>query len=368
MPWVTPTLRQVRTMVRDDIVAAFSGAVSIGNSVLRVMSDANAGLAHLVLRYIDWLSRQLLPDQAETDWLDRHGDIWLVNADNSTGRKNASFATGIVTLTGTAGTVVASGTPMQHTSSGVGYETTEDVTIGAVATEVAIRAIDAGIQGNLEADTTLALIDSITGVDSDATVVILSGGVDEENDDDLRARVLFRIQEPPVGGDAADFVRWATDVSGVTRAWCSPLEMGIGTVTVRFMMDDLRVANHGFPSAADILTVETYIDTKRPVAIKDRFVVAPVPEPIDFIISNLFPDTISVRSAIEVAVADMLRTRAAPAHAINGIRQEATTVYVSWVSDAIMSVAGVENFTLTMDDHPMPHAGSLAVLGTIVYG
>ena len=67
MPWSTPTLRQVRTMVRDDIIAAFSGAISIGNSVLRVISDTNAGLAHLVLRYIDWLSRQMLPDTAETD-------------------------------------------------------------------------------------------------------------------------------------------------------------------------------------------------------------------------------------------------------------------------------------------------------------
>src|SRR3982751_1668605 len=105
MPWVTPTLRQVRTMVPDDIVAAFSGAVNIGNSVLRVMADANAGLSHLVLRYIDWVSRQMLPDTAETEWLDRHGDIWLVNADNSVGRKSASYAAGTVTMTGVNGTV-----------------------------------------------------------------------------------------------------------------------------------------------------------------------------------------------------------------------------------------------------------------------
>ena len=72
MPWTTPALRTVREMVRNDVTAALSGAVLIANSVARVMSDAMAGLAHLVLRYIDWLSLQLLPDTAESEWLDRH--------------------------------------------------------------------------------------------------------------------------------------------------------------------------------------------------------------------------------------------------------------------------------------------------------
>jgi uncharacterized phage protein gp47/JayE len=368
MPWVTPTLRQVRTLVRDDIVAAFSGAVSIGNSVLRVMSDANAGLAHLVLRYIDWVARQMLPDTAETEWLDRHGDIWLVNADNSTGRKAATFAVGTATFTGVASTVVPVGTLLEYAGTSVAYETTQQITLGALATSAPIRALDTGTIGNLDANTPLGLSSSIAGVDTTATVVSLSGGTDVESDDDLRSRVLFRIQQPPVGGDADDYVRWATNVAGVTRAWCSPLEMGMGTVTIRFMMDELRADYGGFPNADDVLTVETYLDQQRPVAVKDRFVVAPIPEPIDFSIANLTPDTVSVRSAIVTAVSDMLIDRAAPAHSINGRRQPATTVYASWVSDAIMSVASVESFTLIMDDHEMPHDGALAVMGTVVYG
>ena len=368
MPWTTPTLRQVRTMVRDDVIAAFSGAISIGNSVLRVISDTNAGLAHLVLRYIDWLSRQMLPDTAETEWLDRHGDIWLVNADSSTGRKSATYSEGHALFTGVNGTVVPVATQLEYSNLGLGFETTLQITIGASPTSAPIKAIDAGIIGNLEAGATLSLTGTISGVDSEVVVVDLNGGTDEENDDDLRSRVLFRIQEPPVGGDASDYVKWATDVAGVTRAWCSPLEMGLGTITVRFMMDELRASTGGFPNATDIQTVTTYLDTVRPVAIKDRFVVSPVPEPIDFIISNLKPDTVAIRSAIAGAVSSMLIDRAAPAHAVNGIKQPATTVYVSWVSDAIMSVAGVESFTLTMSDHKMPHDGALAVLGTIVYG
>src|SRR5512143_3823231 len=116
----------------------------VGNSVLRVMADANAGLAHLTLRYIDWLSRQFLPDTAEKEWLDRHGDIWLVNSDSSIGRKAATFAAGAVTFTGINGTVLPEGTRL---SGGAGattfsYETTEQITIGTEATPCDIIALD----------------------------------------------------------------------------------------------------------------------------------------------------------------------------------------------------------------------------------
>jgi len=367
MPWVTPTLSQIRILVRDDIVAAFSGSITIGNSVLRVMADAISGLGHLTLRYIDWLARQFLPDTAEKDWLDRHGNIWLVNADGSLGRKNATFAAGTITMTGTNGTLVASGTELSS-SSGIGYETTEQITIGVTATPVMIRAVDTGVLGNLGTGETVDLTNVISGVDGSATVVDISGGIDEETDSDLRARILFRIQQPPMGGDASDYVVWATAVSGVTRAWAAPLEMGIGTMTIRFMMDDLRIVSNGFPLASDIADVTTYIDIKRPVAIKDRWVLSPIPEPIDFIVTELDADTVSVRSAIEVSVRKMLREKAAPAHAVNGVLQPAQTIYASWVSEAISNVQGVNHFKLTMVDHEMPTNGHLGVLGTIVYG
>jgi len=78
-------------MVRDDVTIALNGAAMIGNNVLRVMSDGMAGLAHLNLRFIDWLALMLLPLTAEGEWLTRHGDIWLVNADGSTGNKAATY-------------------------------------------------------------------------------------------------------------------------------------------------------------------------------------------------------------------------------------------------------------------------------------
>jgi uncharacterized phage protein gp47/JayE len=367
MPWSTPTLREVRSLIRDSIRGSLPGADAlIPNSNLRIMSDAQGGACHLSLQYIDWLALQLIPDTAETEWLDRHGDIWLTNADGTTGRKVATLAEGTASLTGDVGTVVPVSTRMTGPAQ-IEYETLEQVYLGSLPSDVSIRALDPGAIGNQEQGAVLTIIDPVVGLDGAATVNTLTGGVDEENDNYLRARLLKRIRQPPMGGDANDYELWALAVPGVTRAWCAPLEMGIGTVSVRFMMDELRAENDGFPLPEDIDTVQAYLDSQRPVAVKDFFVVSPIPEPIDFTIKDLEIDDPSTRAAIIVSVKDMLQQRAAPAYVVDGFIRPAQEIYAAWVSDAILNTAGVYSFTLLMDDHPMPNSGCLAVLGTVIY-
>ncbi len=123
------------------------------------------------------------------------------------------------------------------------------MTLGVGVNTIALRALDAGAVGNLAAGTALSMAVAVVGVSGAAgvAVVTMTGGADEESDDELRVRVLARIRQPPMGGCAYDYVAWALQVAGVTRAWCSPKEMGPGTVTVRIMCDDLRASNGGFP-------------------------------------------------------------------------------------------------------------------------
>src|SRR5262245_12941430 len=161
-------------MIRDDITASLYGAAFIGNNVLRVMADGMAGLAHLTLQYIDWLSLQLLPDTAETEWLDRHGDIWLTNADGTTGRKQATLATGTVEFTGTSGTVIPMGTRLAGAGD-VEYETTAEITIGTAATPAPVRALEPGAASNRDDGSSLSLIPDIPGADGEVTVVELTG-------------------------------------------------------------------------------------------------------------------------------------------------------------------------------------------------
>jgi uncharacterized phage protein gp47/JayE len=359
LPWETPTLREVRSLVRDAIRAKLPGADALlPNSVLRVLSDNQGALCHLTLQYVDWLALQLLPDTAEVEWLDRHGDIWLINADGSTGRKVSTLAEGRVVITGiSGGIIVPEGTQLD--SPTVSFETTQELVTAFLGEplEVPARALDPGTIGNVAPGTNLT-VSGIDGIDS-CIVVTMDGGVDTERDDDLRIRVLERIRQPPQGGAAHDYVRWAKAVPGCTRAWCAPLEMGIGTVTVRVMFDQLRIENDGFPDYVDLAAVEGYIDTQRPVAVKDFWVLAPLKQRIEAYINDLTPDTPAIRAAIEASLHEMLLNLAAPGQ----------TIYAAWKYAAITNTPGVVSFAMaTAVDDVMPTPGHIAVLGDIVYG
>lgn len=372
MTWQTPTLKELRSRNRDYIVGALPGAdAMVPNSVLRVMSDANAGLAHLNLQFLAWLAKNLLPDTAETAWLDRWANMFLVNADNSKGRKQAAFATGMIKvgqLGGLPGVIVPNGSILSA-SNLVTYQMTDDGTIGSDGTTIVpVIALQSGVIGNQLEGASLRFTTAITSLSASASVVLIDGGTDVESDDELRIRVLERLAQPPMGGDAEDYVAWALKVPGVTRAWAAPNEMGIGTVTIRFMMDDLRADQGGFPTGDDLNTVRAYLDLVRPVTVKDFFVEAPVPEPINFTVKNLNPDTVNTWAALTTSVNNMLRERARPAFSLNGVLQPAETIYEAWVSDAISQAPDVISFKLIMDDHIMPYNGSLAVLGSVNHG
>lgn len=342
--------------MRGELTVSLGRVSMVGNSVLRVMADATAALTHLTLRYLDWLALQFLPDTAETEWIDRHGIIWLVNSDKTVGRKSATLATGLATVTGTAGIQLPISTQL-ISNNGVNFETTEIIVINTVATPVRIRATNPGIIGNLLPGEPLSFVLDIVEVDNIATVVELHGGTDEETDEELRQRVLKRIRQPPMGGAVYDYEAWALAVPGVTRAWAAQ-EMGIGTATVRFMMDDKRADNDGVPLEEDIIDVAKYIDYRRPVAVKDTFVVAPVKQPIEVTIAELDPDTPSVRQEIEDSLLLMLRTLAKPGQ----------TIFSAWKTYAIMNTSAIVSFQLVNDeDDLMEFVGHIAVLENIIY-
>ena len=359
MPWTTPSLRDVRSMVRDMVRATLPGAdANIPNSLLRVMSDAQGALTHETLQYIDWLANQLLPDTAETEWLDRHGQIWLVNSDGSVGRKLATLADGSVTFTGVTSVIIPAFTQLTYGGTVASYETLEQITLGAAPTAAATRALNPGTLWNIASGTTLGVVTTQIGIDTTATVVTMDGGTDDETDDELRGRILLRIREPPMGGDAKDYVQWALAVPGVTRAWCFPQEMGIGTCTLRFMMDDLRAANGGFPLPDDVDTVAAYIDTVRPVTVKDMFVESPIPYPIDLRIQWLNSDVETVRGAITDSLLTEFFNRSMPGQ----------TWYRAWSDEGIINAPGVIAYDLVASDVLMPSAGYMATLGDVRYG
>lgn len=339
------TLPDIRRQVRDDIAAHLPGAdATVPNSNMRVLADANAALADAAYRYLEYLSAELLPDTAQV-WLDRHGRIWIGS------RQPATYAEGTIVITGTAGVSVPAGTELL--SGDVTLETTEDAAASVSGTTVAARATVAGSAGNLAAGGSASFTAAIAGVDASASIPAdWTGGADTESDDSFRDRILQRIRKPPQGGAAHDYVAWARQVTGVTRAWAT--SDIVGSATVRFLMDDTYP--NGIPTEDDLQAVHDHIDPLRPVSVKRLFVLAPTPKTVSFTIANLDKDTPAVRTAIAASVTRMLRRKAAPGQ----------TIYASWIAEAVSAATGESSHDLTASNVTMT-VGEIGVLGTITY-
>jgi uncharacterized phage protein gp47/JayE len=159
-----------------------------------------------------------------------------------------------------------------------------------------------------------------------------------------------------MGGSEADYITWALQLPGVTRAWAAP-EQGPGTITVRFLMDDVYPDNHGLPMAADIVAMKDHIDAMRPVTVYDSYVMAPILQFYDITISALTVDDASVRGRIEQSLRDLEFKKARPGQ----------TWYRSWVDEAISQSVGEETHELVYDTVVMPAPGYMPALGTVLY-
>src|SRR5262245_52757924 len=275
MPFARPTLGELRQRIADDLMNKLPGAdtrLRVNN--LRAFSEVEAGVAHLLYGRLEWSFRQLFPDTAEREFLDRWASIWGVQ------RIPAAAASGVGTWQALPEARVPAGALIQR-ADGVRYVTPEGASEHDGVIDLQLEAMTLGAIGNADPGTQLNLLTTFAGVAVQGVVADpgLAGGADEQSDALLLLAVLMRIQMPPHGGAAFDYVRWALEVPGVTRAWCYPLELGAGTVTVRFMMDDVRASNHGIPEPADVQRVAEHIDPLRPVTA-DVHVAAPIPYPV----------------------------------------------------------------------------------------
>ncbi|EAV8894972.1 hypothetical protein FE075_04695 [Salmonella enterica] len=77
----------------------------------------------------------------------------------------------------------------------------------------------AGTAGNTDDGTALRLGTPITGIPSTGYADTLIGGADKEELETWRARVMERYYWIPQGGADPDYVIWAKEIAGITRAW-----------------------------------------------------------------------------------------------------------------------------------------------------
>jgi len=349
MAFNRPSLETLIERGRSDTAARLSGVDPyLRRSLVGALATVRAGAAHGLHGHIAWAAKQLMPDTAEAEHLARWAGIWKIT------RKAATYASGQITFTGVNGSVIPEGTLLTRADE-VEYTTSAEATIASGTAAVDIVAVQAGEDGNAEAGVGVTLVSPISGVDYQGTATALSGGADEEGDDSLRARLMFRIQTPPKAGAPTDYEAWALEVPGVTRAWESPRELGAGTVTLRFAMDGTY--EDGIPLAADVATVQAYLEAQRPVTA-EVFAVAPVAKPLNPHIV-LTPDTTAVRAAVQAELADLLLREAKPAG----------TILLSHIGEAVSIATGETDHVLLSPTADFGcGTGEMATLGTINWG
>lgn len=340
MAFERPTLSEIIDRVQADVDSRL-GKKSMRWSLPGVMARVIAGVSHGLHGYIAFVLRQCFTSTAESTYLERRASEYGVY------RKPASKAEGSVTFTG-SGTVPA-GTQLQSERDVV-YVTTA----ASVDGKATIQAAVAGAAGNAVAGLELTLVSPVVGILSTAVAGELTGGTDAEDDESLRERLLQRQKSPPKAGTAADYIAWAKDVSGVTRAWCYPHEMGLGHVTVRFMTDGMT--ENGIPSDLMVQRVKEHIESLMPVTAI-LHVEAPIPKPLDMTV-DVLPLTEAIKAKIVSAVEAAIVGEAVP----GGPVQRTS------LDRALSGVAEIQSYRIVSPtDDVTASTGEIYVPGTITW-
>lgn len=325
MPFLTPDYQAVRDAILRDIANLLPEASTGADSDYAIRANAVGAAIEGLYQHQQWLARQILPDTADADFLERWTSLYGLI------RKPAAAATGSLNFSGTPGSAIAIGTEAK-TVSGVAFVTTVGGVIGGGGTvDLAAQAVVPGIAGNQTAATALTLTAAPAGVLSNASIQTMTGGTDTESNAELLARLLTRIQQPPHGGAAHDYVAWALEVAGVIHAYVYPLRRGLGTVDV------VITASGGLPSAPLIASTQTHIDGQRPVTA-DCLVLGPTAVPV----------------AVTAALTLSGTTLAAASATINAgltayfaTLKPGDTAYRNRIAALIADTAGVVDFNLT---------------------
>lgn len=219
----------------------------------RALNFSTSVQARGLYDFQEHIAKQIIPlinvSEAQTI-IDRAEEVGVI-------QKAAEKATGFVVFVATNGSVIQVGKEMQRGDKTL-FIATEEVLAVNDELIIPIEAKVAGVVGNTTGGVTLKLLSPISGVASSGLTDNneLTGGIEKESLEALYERYRFRKRYPPHGGAEFDYVSWALDIAGVTRAWTYPTWYGLGTIGLTFVRDfDTPI----FPDAMQLQEVADYI-------------------------------------------------------------------------------------------------------------
>lgn len=374
MSWPLPKLSDLTTRTRNAFRAYLPGSDAwIWPNNINPSAKVFGGLVYEIFGFADYIFKQRFAITADSENLELHA------AEYGLARRPAAPAGNYVTFTARTALSVDVAAVLQR-ADGVQYIATSPASLAGPGTlAVPVVAAADGKLGNALGGTPLAVVSGVTG---DADVVVASdgivGGADIEPDGEpyttdlgtLRGRILFRKRNPPHGGNAADYVQWASQVSGVTRVYVERRWNGAGTVRVFPLMDDLYA--DGVPGPADIARVAQYVIPFEPSGAIVSY-QAPSRMRIDVSITGLKPATSAIKEAVLSELRATFRRLSAVAgsdvpHPAMPYLAVPTSFARQWVWQSVANAAGEYRAAVASPAADVPLLpGQFPVLGTVSF-
>lgn len=209
---------------------------------------------------------------------------------------------------GTFNTVTVTGLTTftyQIENSVTATETGGELTLTASATIAVLnlRSQSYGKDTILSNGDSLAIETQIAGVSNNAYTMYsgISGGADDEEFDEWKDRVVYRYQHPITYFNVANIKTAVLAISGNTRCWVKECTPKVGQVTVYFVRDneenilpDSNEIAKAKQAISDLLTVKD--------SDSDVFVLAPEAKVVNFNISDISPNTATMKTAISNSI------------------------------------------------------------------
>lgn len=351
MPFPQPTRAEILAQIKADFRLEL-GVDPMRRSVEYALVRAETGQSKAQYGFLNWAYRQSFPDTMDPE------NFWRWASQYIDQNPPAPWV-GLVLVTGTNGTTIPAGTPILR-SDGAAYEVTAEGEIAGGEALVSVSAVLAsyGSAANNDDDQPLTISPPVLGLDSACIVdSTTTDGSDLETAEEGLVRLLEYLREPPSGGGPGDYVKWAKQVSGVTRAWEFPNVFGLNTVGVAFVRDNDGTGADILPSSGEREVVRAYVQSKAPITVTVT-VITLVALPVDVEISGLDPDTAEVRTAVEAALADLFAREAEPD----------SSMAVSRFDAAISGAAGELDHTLEDPTAAVESTSAqMPILGTVSY-
>lgn len=212
------------------------------------------------------------PQTATEDDLDYCGDELGVP------RNEADYAIQKMKFIGVPGTTIGAErivcTEATDTSKSIEFAILETVIIPSSG-EITVNAscVELGTIGNVAIGGITILAKSLDGISSVSNIEIVKYGIDKEDDESYRPRILERAQKPLTSGNKYQYEAWAKEVDGVGAAKCIPRPGNVKII--------IADKNKHAATAELIKQVYDYIESVRPVLSGTLTVVSAVERSIN---------------------------------------------------------------------------------------